>query len=80
MYLDGAIDMAAEAQRISKQMAEVEKYLAGVSRKLANEKFVNNAPAEVVEKERGKHADATARLAKLKATYEFVSGHDPVAQ
>ena len=40
--------------------------LVGVSKKLANEKFVSNAPTEVIEKEKAKLADWQSSLEKLK--------------
>ena len=52
-----------ERQRLEKELAFAQKGLAGVEKKLANEKFVANAPAEVVEKEREK-------LDKLRADVE----------
>jgi valyl-tRNA synthetase len=41
--------------------------VARVEKKLANESFTAKAPAEVVEKERGKLADASAALQTLDA-------------
>ena len=40
-------------------------FLVSVNKKLGNERFVNNAPAKVVENERRKLADATAKIAIL---------------
>ena len=36
-------------------------------KKLSNERFVNSAPAQVVENERKKQADAEAKIAAIKA-------------
>ena len=44
----------------------MEGALIGVSKKLSNERFVNNAPAEVVEKEKIKKADWENSIEKLK--------------
>jgi valyl-tRNA synthetase len=55
----------AETARIAKQRAELDKFIAGVNAKLANEKFVAHAAPEVVEAEREKLRDAQARLHKL---------------
>ncbi len=52
----------------AKILAEIERYtkfLAGVEKKLSNEKFVNNAPSAVVDLERKKQADATEKLKSL---------------
>lgn len=52
--LKGLIDVPKERERLNKEMASLEKEIARVESKLANEKFVAKAPAEVVEKERAK--------------------------
>ncbi|MCX7848483.1 MAG: valine--tRNA ligase [bacterium] len=65
LYLDGALDVRAERARIAKQLAELDKYLAGVRAKLNNEKFVRHAAPEVVEQERAKCAEAEAKRVRL---------------
>ena len=42
--------------------------MAGIEKKLQNERFVQNAPAQVVELERKKLADAQSKIAALEAT------------
>jgi valyl-tRNA synthetase len=42
--------------------------MAGIEKKLGNERFVQNAPAQVVELERKKLADAQSKIAALEAT------------
>ena len=64
--LEGLIDLNVERERTEKEINRLEGMLAGVSKKLKNEKFVNNAPAEVVEKERAKLDDWESSLDKLK--------------
>jgi len=64
--LEGIIDLDVERNRITKEINRLEGMLIGVSKKLANEKFVNNAPAEVVEKEKAKLADWQSSLEKHK--------------
>ena len=59
------VDPAAEAERISKEIARVEGEIASFSKKLANPSFVERAPAAVVEQERKRLADAEEKLAKL---------------
>jgi len=59
------IDVAAEIERITKELAYNKGFLISVEKKLSNERFVNNAPAAVVDKERQKQADATAKIAIL---------------
>ncbi len=64
--LEGLIDPEAERVRLTKEIQRFEQSLIAVQKKLSNESFVNNAPAEIVEKERQKMADWQSRLDKLK--------------
>ncbi len=64
--LEGLIDLDVERQRLQKEISRLEGSLTGIEKKLSNEKFVNNAPAEVVEKERAKQRDWQENLSKLK--------------
>jgi len=64
--LKGLIDLDVERQRIEKEIKRLEGSLKGIEKKLSNEKFVNNAPADVVEKEKTKQKDWTGNLNKLK--------------
>ncbi len=64
--LKGLIDLDVERQRIEKEINRLEGSLKGIEKKLSNEKFVNNAPADVVEKEKTKQRDWTGNLDKLK--------------
>ncbi|MGB3488468.1 MAG: valine--tRNA ligase [Xanthobacteraceae bacterium] len=63
--LKGVIDLGAEKARLAKEMAKAEADIKRVDAKLGNEKFVANAPEEVVEEEREKREDAMARKAKI---------------
>ncbi|MFN3694189.1 MAG: class I tRNA ligase family protein, partial [Ignavibacterium sp.] len=63
--LEGLIDLDVERQRLQKEIQRLENSIAGVEKKLSNEKFVSNAPAEVVEKERAKLKDWQENLRKL---------------
>lgn len=60
--LAGLIDPAAEAKRLEKQLADKQKQLDGVKAKLANEKFVSGAPAEVVQQQRELVADLEGQI------------------
>jgi len=66
--LTGLIDFDDELARLDKAIAKEEKGLAQVSRKLANPRFVQNAPEDIVEKERQRQADHTAAVEKLTAS------------
>ena len=53
---------------IDAELKHLEGFLNGVKKKLQNERFVNNAPAAVVELERKKQSDAESKIATLKET------------
>ncbi len=61
------VDIEAERAKLQKELDYQRGFLAGVEKKLANERFVNGAPAAVVEAERRKQADAQSRIAALTA-------------
>ena len=63
--LKGVIDLSAEKARLDKEMAKVEADIKRVDAKLSNEKFVANAPEEIVEEEKEKREEAVARKAKI---------------
>ncbi len=69
----GLIDVEAELARINKQLEKAEKGLAQVEKKLANEKFVNNAPEAVLAKEKDKLAEFSEAKAKLLAQKEKIN-------
>jgi valyl-tRNA synthetase len=52
--LGDAIDVRQECERIGGELERMDKQLAGVAAKLANQQFVTRAPTEVVEREREK--------------------------
>ncbi len=66
--LGGLIDVEAELAKAEAELKHLEGFLAGVQKKLSNERFVNNAPAAVVELERKKQSDAESKIATLKET------------
>jgi valyl-tRNA synthetase len=61
----GLIDKDAELARIAKALDKLEKDFARTQGKLANEKFVSNAPDAVIDKEKAKLADFTMQMGKL---------------
>ena len=64
--LGNMIDVDAEIARMEAELKHKEGFLQGVLKKLGNEKFVNNAPAAVIEMERKKQADAESIINSLK--------------
>ncbi|GMV69611.1 MAG: valine--tRNA ligase [Pseudomonadota bacterium] len=68
--LAGLIDVAAERQRLAKQVERTEKELAGLTGRLENPAFVERAPAAVVEKERARAEQLRRELIELNAQRE----------
>lgn len=64
--LGDMIDVAAEIEKMEAQLEHLEGFLAGVSKKLSNERFVANAPEAVVALERKKQSDSMEKIAALK--------------
>ncbi|HDP75984.1 MAG TPA: valine--tRNA ligase [Bacteroidales bacterium] len=63
--LQGLIDVDEERQKILAELEYTRGFLDSVMKKLSNERFVNNAPANVVELERKKQSDAAAKIKAL---------------
>ena len=63
--LSESVDVEAEIKKIKEELNYTRGFLKSVHKKLSNERFVNNAPAAVVEKEQQKQADAEARIKVL---------------
>ncbi|MBS9522892.1 valine--tRNA ligase [Litoribacter alkaliphilus] len=59
------IDVEQEKENLQKELDYTKGFLKSVSKKLSNERFVNNAPAQVVEVEKKKEADAVAKIKAL---------------
>ena len=66
--LGDMIDVAAEIAKQEAQLKHLEGFLAGVEKKLSNEKFVAHAPEAVVALERKKQSDSIEKIAALKAS------------
>ena len=60
------MDVEVELQKLKAELNYTEGFLLSVSRKLGNERFVQNAKPEIVENERRKQADAESKIASLK--------------
>jgi valyl-tRNA synthetase len=71
--LEGLIDLEIERNRLQKEITRLEGSLAGIIKKLSNEKFVANAAPEVVERERAKKKDWEENLVKLKEIFTNLS-------
>jgi valyl-tRNA synthetase len=70
--LEGLVDLAAERQRLEKEIRRTADAIAFTRAKLARPDFIERAPAEIVEKEREKLAEQEALHAKLVASLNWV--------
>jgi len=72
LYIEAeiAVDTAAQKEQLQKELSYLQGFLVSVDKKLSNERFVQNAKAEVVDIERKKKEDAEA---KIKALEESLS-------
>ena len=68
--LAGAIDIEAERDRLTRAVAKADGEIGKFDKKLANEKFLAKAPAEVVEEQRARRAEITASRDKLNQALE----------
>ena len=66
--LGDLIDVEAEIKKAEAELKHLEGFLAGIQKKLGNERFVNNAPEQVVALERKKASDSLEKIAALKET------------
>jgi valyl-tRNA synthetase len=70
--LAGLVDVDAEEVRLAKEIAKVEKDVELFEKKLGNEAFVAKAPPQVLEKDRGKLAEAKEKLGILQQSLEKI--------
>jgi valyl-tRNA synthetase len=66
--LGNLIDLDAERKKLQTELEHLRGFLASVEKKLQNERFVQNAPAAVVDMERKKKADAEQKIASIEET------------
>lgn len=66
--MEGSIDVVAEIEKLTEELKYTEGFLKSVQGKLKNERFVNNAPEQVVASEKKKEADALAKIETLKSS------------
>ena len=64
--LGNLIDVEAELKKLEAQLTHLEGFLAGIMKKLSNERFVANAPEAVVAMERKKQHDSEEKIAAIK--------------
>ena len=72
--LGNMIDVEAEIAKMEAQLQNLEGFLAGVKKKLSNERFIANAPEAVVALERKKQSDSEEKIAALKESIAALKG------
>lgn len=65
LLFEKKIDVAAERKKLEAELKQKQGFVMGIEKKLSNEKFVNGAPAAVIERERKKLADGKAKIQLL---------------
>ncbi|MCT4603479.1 MAG: valine--tRNA ligase, partial [Marinifilum sp.] len=63
--LGDLVDVEEELKKMEEELKYTQGFLVSVQKKMSNERFVNNAPAKVVEMEKKKMADAEAKIKVL---------------
>ncbi|MBQ2978997.1 MAG: valine--tRNA ligase [Bacteroidaceae bacterium] len=71
--LSNNIDVEAELAKLNEDLKYMQGFLRTVMGKLSNERFVNNAPAQVVELERKKKADAESKIKSIEESIAALS-------
>lgn len=66
--MQGNVNVEEERKKLLADLEHQQKFLGGVRKKLANERFVANAPEAVVALERRKESDALERIAAIEAS------------
>ena len=68
------IDAEAEIRKAEAEIQRLQGFKTGIEKKLGNERFVQNAPAQVVELERKKLSDAESKIAALQESIKSLKG------
>jgi valyl-tRNA synthetase len=72
--LAGTIDVAKECARLQQELVALQKQLAGLRQRLANDNFISRAKPEIVEAERQKEREWSARSEQLAAKVKTLCG------
>ncbi len=75
VLLEGFVNADEEKAKIEAELEHQKGFLESVRKKLSNASFVEHAPAKVVEMERKKEADATARIAALEESFKALNNN-----
>ena len=72
--LSESIDVAEEIKKLEAELKYTQGFLNSVMGKLSNEKFVNNAPKQVVTNEQKKKTDAESRIKVIEEQIKALAG------
>ncbi len=73
IHLNEVIDIAAEADRLKKEISKVEKEITKISGKLSNKGFLEKAPDAVIEENKSRLQDEQSKLEKLETALDRLS-------
>ena len=65
LLFEQKVDVEAERKKLQAELKQKQGFVMGIEKKLSNERFVNGAPAQVIDKERKKLADGKAKIQLL---------------
>jgi valyl-tRNA synthetase len=68
LQMESKLDPQQEKEQLLKELDYTKGFLASIEKKLSNQRFVDNAPEQVVANERKKQADAQAKIKALEAS------------
>ena len=71
--LEGLVDLEKEREQLNKRRIRIEELLVGINNKLSNEKFIANAPKEIIKKENDKKIDLKDELEKINFNIKMLS-------
>ena len=73
LTLPDTVDLGAERERLEKELAHQQGFVTSINKKLSNERFVSNAPEQVIALERKKLADGQARVVAIEESLAGLS-------
>jgi valyl-tRNA synthetase len=73
VYVSELIDVQKERAKLEKERGNLQKLLSGTEKKLQNRGFLDNAPDDVIEKEKEKLKEFQERTAKVDRYLEELS-------
>ncbi len=69
--LEGLVDLDKEKMQLNKRKDKIMLLLVGIEKKLANQNFIDNAPKDIVKREKIKMDDLTDELTKINSNLEM---------